>query len=147
MRFVALIVDLLIVATIIFFAAYIFNFSEVTGWIAFVILLVARDSIFQGGSLGKKLCGLIIIDFNSLKPLSRMLCLQRQGLFYGVMMTLIFAGYVMSKKHGYQYGLYPFAALLFLPLFEQIKGGRTISDKRSNALLVRFKDWKLVKSS
>lgn len=98
MRFVALIFDLIIAALIAFTCDYFFHFEEKTPWIFFGILMVLRDSLLQGGSLGKRICGLIIVDFYSLKPLSRMRCIQRQCLFYGGMGTLVFLGYALSQK-------------------------------------------------
>jgi RDD family/Short C-terminal domain len=114
-------------------------------WIGVLVLLIFRDSIMPGGSIGKRLFGIILLDTRTGQPLAAIPAFLRQFYFY---LTLIIAGFIAygmslilgtDSEKAIQYGI--FGSLL--SLIGQIKlGNTTLFDKATHSLITRKRDYK-----
>ncbi len=149
LRFFALLIDAGIIWLVYYALSLVMDLSssktDLPVTVGVVVVLMLRDSIFPGGSVGKRTCGLILLDVQIGQPLGPWRACLRQLYFY-LSMALIFGiifgiGHLSGSKVADGRAV---LAAIWIPLAGQVgkAAGRSIFDKYSHAMLAKTRAYR-----
>ena len=148
-RLPALMIDMGAIMAVLWLLSFVVplapSSADSLGMLAFGLYLLCRDAILPGGSLGKRICGLSLLDIRSGATLSPGLTIVRQ---FCCWVGMAATGAIVSGICIYIWGVpssldYPNRYLTggcALFLCSQIGSGRTFCDRAANAILVLNRD-------
>src|SRR5262249_20051417 len=99
-RALAFLIDLVIAFLIVSMVAQVAYVSGDAGTIAFfvavILILIIRDSFIRGGSIGKHICGVILVDALTGRKLGRSKAALRQFALFVLVMAFGWFGYLAA---------------------------------------------------